>query len=557
MRSDIIKKGPDKAPHRSLFKAMGYIDEELRRPFIGIAAAYNELIPGHIFLDKIAEAVKTGVRIAGGTPALFHTIGVCDGIAMGHEGMKYSLITRELIADSVEAMVRAYQFDGLVIIPNCDKIIPGMLMAAARCNIPTVMVSGGPMLAGGTQKKRLDLTHVFEAVGSFNAGKITEEELTEIECTACPGVGSCSGMFTANSMNCLAESLGIALPGNGTIAAVKGERIALAKKAGIAVMDMVNKDIKARDFMTEKSFKNALTVDMALGCSTNTALHLPAIAREAGVEIGLNLINEVSDHTPHLVSLRPAGNYHIEDLDEAGGIQVVIKELAAKGRIHDDLITVTGKTIKENIAHLKNKDTDVIRSMENPYHPIGGLAALFGNIAPEGSIVKQSAVSDKMLKHSGPAKVFDGEDDAVNAMKAGKIVKGDVVVIRYEGPKGGPGMREMLVPTATIVGMGLDKEVALITDGRFSGATQGAAIGHVSKEAAEGGPIAAIQDGDIIDIDIPNKTMNVRLSDEQIKARMADIRTPIRVYQGALHRYQQLVKSASTGAVLDGAVCER
>ncbi|MDD5456013.1 MAG: dihydroxy-acid dehydratase [Candidatus Margulisbacteria bacterium] len=551
MRSDKVKKGPDKAAHRSLFKSMGYTEEQIKRPLIGIAASYNEVIPGHILLDKVATAVKEGVLMAGGTPMLFHTIGVCDGIAMGHEGMKYSLVTREIVADSVEAMVNAYQFDGLVIIPNCDKIIPGMLMAAARVNIPTVMVSGGPMLVGGDSAKCVDLSHVFEAVGSFNAGKITKEELQHIEDVACPGAGSCSGMFTANSMNCLAESLGIALPGNGTIPAVKGARIALAKNSGVAIMDMVKKDIKAKDMMTLDNFKNALAVDMALGCSTNTALHLPAIANEAGLNISLKLINEISDKTPHLVSLRPAGVYHMQDLDDAGGIQAVIAELAKGKLVKTDLITVTGKTIQENIKNAQTRNKEVIRPLKNPYHKIGGLAALFGNIAPEGAIVKQSAVSEKMSVHSGPAKVFDSEDASVEAMKKGKIKKGDVVVIRYEGPKGGPGMREMLVPTATIVGMGLDKDVALITDGRFSGATQGSAIGHVSPEAALGGPIAAIQDGDIIEINVPKKTLNVKLSDKEIKERLKKAKTPKKNYKGCLGRYVKLVKSASTGAVLE------
>ncbi len=551
MNSDQIKTGPDKAAQRSLIKAMGYSNEEIKRPIIGIAASYNELIPGHIYLDKIADAVKAGIYMAGGTPMLFNTIGVCDGIAMGHEGMKYSLITREIVADSVEAVCKAYQFDGLVIIPNCDKIIPGMLMAAARVNIPTVMISGGPMLSGGTKKRKIDLSHVFEAVGAFNAGKITEDELCWVENKACPGAGSCSGMFTANSMNCLAESLGIALPGNGTIPAVKGERMILAKHAGMAIMNLVAKDIKARDMMAKSSFRNALAVDMALGCSTNTALHIPAIAHEAGIELSLALINEVSDETPHLVSLRPAGLHHMEDFDDAGGVQVVIAELAKKGLFNTDLITATGNTFKQNIANVENLDTEVIRPIETPHHPIGGLAALFGNIAPEGSVVKQSAVAEKMLVHSGPAKVFNSEDDAVAAMKAGKIVKGDVVVIRYEGPKGGPGMREMLVPTATIVGMGLGSDVALITDGRFSGATSGAAIGHVSKEAAEGGPIAALRDGDIIEINIPKKSLNVRLSDEEIAKRLKEVKMPDKKYTGALGRYQKLVTSASTGAVLE------
>ncbi|OGI09471.1 MAG: dihydroxy-acid dehydratase [Candidatus Margulisbacteria bacterium GWF2_35_9] len=550
MRSDQITKGPSRAPHRSLFKAMGYTSEELNRPLIGIAASYNEVIPGHIFLDKVIQAVKDGIYMAGGTPMLFHTIGVCDGIAMGHQGMKYSLITRELVADTVETMCMAYPFDGLVIIPNCDKVIPGMLMASARVNLPTIMVSGGPMLAGGDRNSCIDLSHVFEAAGAFEAGKITQEKLDWIENTACPGAGSCSGMFTANSMNCLSESIGISLPGNGTIPAVKGDRIALAKRSGMAILDLVKKDIKARDLMTMKNFRNALAVDMALGCSTNTALHLPAIANEAGIELTMALINEVSNKIPNITSLRPAGSFHMQDLDDAGGVQAVMAELLEAGLIDGSLMTVTGKSIKENLKNVKVKDRAVIREISNPYHKTGGLAALFGNIAPEGSIVKQSAVKDEMLKHTGPARVFNCEEDAIKAINGGKIVKGDVIVIRYEGPKGGPGMREMLMPTAAIVGAGLDKDVALITDGRFSGATQGSAIGHVSPEAALGGPIAAINEGDIIVIDIPAKTINVKLSDKVIEERLSKIKLPENKYGGCLGRYSRIVKSASTGAVL-------
>jgi len=548
MRSDQVTKGPSRAPHRSLFKSMGYTSEELKRPLIGIAASYSEVIPGHIFLDKVIQAVKDGIYMAGGTPMLFHTIGVCDGIAMGHEGMKYSLVTRELVADSVETMCMGYPFDGLVIIPNCDKIIPGMLMAAGRVNLPTVMVSGGPMLAGGDRNTCIDLSHVFEASGAFAAGKITQEELDWIENTACPGPGSCSGMFTANSMNCLSESIGISLPGNGTIPAVKGDRIAIAKRSGMAVLDLVKKDIKARDLMTMKNFKNALAVDMALGCSTNTALHLPAIANEVGLELTMDLINEISNKTPNITSLRPAGSHHMQDLDDAGGVQAVMAVLLSAGLIDGSLMTVTGKSIKENVKNAKVKDDTVIKSIDNPYHKTGGLAALFGNIAPQGSIVKQSAVKDEMLQHTGPARVFICEEDAIKAINDGEIVKGDVIVICYEGPKGGPGMREMLMPTAAIVGAGLDKYVALITDGRFSGATQGAAIGHMSPEGALGGPISAIKEGDIIEIDIPAKKLNVKLSDNVIAERIAKAIIPARNYGGCLGRYQRNVKSASEGA---------
>ncbi|HAR62732.1 MAG TPA: dihydroxy-acid dehydratase [Candidatus Margulisbacteria bacterium] len=551
MRSDIVKKGPEKAPHRSLFYAMGYTDEEIRRPLIGIANSANEIIPGHIHLDKIVEAVKTGIRMAGGTPVEFSTIGVCDGIAMGHKGMKYSLVSREIIADSVEIVANAHAFDAIVLVPNCDKIIPGMLMAAARVNIPAIVISGGPMLAGNYKGKNIGLDNVFEAVGAHSVGKISDTELCEIEQKACPGCGSCSGMFTANSMNCLVESLGIALPGNGTIPAVYADRIRLAKHSGMKIMELLEKNIKPRDILTKKAFQNALTVDMALGCSTNTALHLPAIAHEAGIEISMKAINEVSETTPHLCSLSPAGHYHIQDLDTAGGIPALVKELSRKNIINIDCLTVTGKTIEENISNVKTLNTDVIRPLENAYHQTGGLVALFGNLAPDGSVVKAAAVDNAMLIHEGPAKVFNSEEEAVKAILDRKIVKGDVVIIRYEGPKGGPGMREMLTPTAVIAGMELDKDVALITDGRFSGATRGASIGHVSPEAKENGPIAAIRNGDIISINIKEKTLNVKLSDSEIQERLQQVQHPeCPIKDGVIGRYASLVTSANTGAVL-------
>ncbi len=551
MKSDIVKKGVEKAPHRALFKAMGYTDEEISRPLIGVANSKSEIIPGHIHLDKITEAVKAGIRMAGGTPVEFGAIGVCDGIAMGHIGMKYSLATRELIADSCEAMGLAHSFDGMVFIPNCDKIVPGMLMAAARINVPAVVVSGGPMLSLNRDGRQLDLNSMFEAVGACKAGKLTEEEVADFEDHACPGCGSCSGMFTANSMNCLTEVLGMGLPGNGTIPAVYAERIRLAKYAGMKVMALVEKDIKPSDILNARTFENALTVDMALGCSTNSVLHLPAIANEVGVEINLDIINDISSKVPNLCKLAPAGHHHIQDLYAAGGVQAVMKELSQKELLHLDLMTVTGKTVGENIQDAKVKDREVIRSIDNPYSKTGGIAILKGNIAPDGAVVKRSAVAAEMLVHKGPARVFDSEDDAIKAIYGGDIHKGDVVIIRYEGPKGGPGMREMLGPTSAIAGMGMDKEVALITDGRFSGASRGASIGHVSPEAMEGGPIAAVREGDIVSIDIHSGKLNVEVSDEEIARRMETWTAPEpRITKGYLGRYARLVSSASTGAIL-------
>ncbi len=551
MRSDVVKKGIERAPHRSLFKAMGYTDEEIRRPLIGVVNSKNEIVPGHIHLDQIAEAVKAGIRMAGGTPVEFGAIGVCDGIAMGHMGMKYSLATRELIADSCEAMGLAHSFDGMVFIPNCDKIVPGMLMAAARINAPAIVISGGPMLSLNRDGKQLDLNSVFEAVGSYKVGKINEEELCDIENSACPGCGSCSGMFTANSMNCLTEVLGMGLTGNGTIPAVYAERIRLAKTAGMKIMELVEKDIKPSDILTPKAFENALAVDMALGCSTNSVLHLPAIANEAGVEINLDIINEISNKVPNLCKLAPSGPYHIQDLYAAGGVQAVMKELTKKNLLNLDLITVTGKTVGENIQNAKILDNEVIRDIENPHSATGGIAILRGNIVPDGAVVKRAGVAKEMLVHKGPARVFDSEDAAIEAIYNGKIVKGDVVIIRYEGPKGGPGMREMLGPTSAIAGMGLDKDVALITDGRFSGATRGASIGHASPEAMEGGPIAAVREGDIISIDITNGKLNVELSNEEIAKRLEEWTAPApKITKGYLGRYSKLVSSASTGAVL-------
>ncbi|OCL27801.1 dihydroxy-acid dehydratase [Orenia metallireducens] len=550
MRSKNVTTKIDKAPQRSLFKAMGLTDEELDKPLVGVCNSVNELIPGHTDLDKIADAAKAGIRMAGGTPLEFGAIGVCDGIAMGHEGMHYSLASREIIADSVETMARAHALDALVLIPNCDKIVPGMLMAAARLNIPTVVVSGGAMLAGRHKGKDIDLNTVFESVAAYQVDKISESELLEVENSACQTCGSCSGMFTANSMNCLTEVLGLGLPGNGTIPAVYADRIRLAKYAGIQVMEMFKKDIKPLDILTEESFDNALKVDMALGCSTNTALHLPAIAHEAGIEFELEAINKVKKEVPHICSLAPAGSHHIQDLHEAGGIPAVMKVLSEEGILNEELITVTGKTIKENLANAKVLDKDVIRDFATAYHAEGGLSFLKGNLAPDGSVVKQAAVADEMLVHEGPARVFDAEQDAVAAIHAGKINPGDVVVIRYEGPKGGPGMREMLTPTSAIAGVGLDKEVALITDGRFSGATRGAAIGHVSPEAMEGGPMAIVEEGDIIQIDIPNGKLNVDLTDEEIQARLDKWEAPEpKIKTGYLSRYARLVTSASTGAV--------
>ena len=551
MKSDIVKKGIEKAPHRALFKAMGYTDEEIRRPLIGVVNSRNEIVPGHIHLDRIAEAVKAGIRMAGGTPVEFGSIGVCDGIAMGHLGMKYSLASRELVADSCEAMGLAHSFDGMVFIPNCDKIVPGMLMAAARINVPSVVISGGPMLSLKRKGVQLDLNSVFEAVGACKAGMMTEEDVCEYEDYACPGCGSCSGMFTANSMNCLTEVLGMGLPGNGTIPAVYAERIRLAKQAGMKVMELVEKGIKPSDILTEKAFENALAVDMALGCSTNSVLHLPAIAGEVGIKINLDIVNEISAKVPNLCRLAPAGPHHVQDLYMAGGVQAVMKELSKKDLLHMDLITVTGKTVRENIKNAEITDNNVIRSIDDPYSTTGGIAVLRGNIAKDGAVVKRSAVADEMLVHRGPARVFDSEDDAIKAIYEGRIKPGDVVVIRYEGPKGGPGMREMLGPTSAIAGMGLDRTVALITDGRFSGASRGASIGHVSPEAMEGGLIAAVRDGDIISIDIPAGRLNAEVPDEELERRMAEWRPPQpRVTTGYLGRYARLVTSASTGAVL-------
>ncbi len=552
MRSDSVNKGAGQAPHRSLFNALGYTKEEMERPLIGIVSSYNEIVPGHMNLDKIADAVKMGVAMAGGTPIVFPAIAVCDGIAMGHLGMKYSLVTRDLIADSTECMAMAHGLDALVCIPNCDKNVPGLLMAAARVNIPTIFVSGGPMLAGKVKGHKTSLSSVFEAVGAQAAGKISLDELAEYEEKACPTCGSCSGMYTANSMNCLTEVLGMGLKGNGTIPAVYSERIRLAKHAGMQIMELLKRDIRPRDIMTKKAFYNALAVDMALGCSTNSMLHLPAIAHEAGVDLNLDIANEISAKTPNLCHLAPAGHTYMEDLNEAGGVYAVMNELNKKGLLYTDLITCTGKTVGENIEGCINLDPEVIRPIENPYSEVGGIAVLKGNIAPDSCVVKRSAVVDEMLVHEGPARVFDCEEDAIAAIKGGKIVSGDVVVIRYEGPKGGPGMREMLSPTSAIAGMGLGSSVALITDGRFSGASRGASIGHVSPEAAVGGPIALIEEGDIIKIDIPANTINVDVSDEVLEARRAkwQPREP-KVKTGYLARYTSLVTSGNRGAVLE------
>ena len=551
MRSDSVNKGAQQAPHRSLFNALGYTKEEMERPLIGIVSSYNEIVPGHMNLDKIANAVKMGVAMAGGTPIMFPAIAVCDGIAMGHVGMKYSLVTRDLIADSTECMAMAHGLDALVCIPNCDKNVPGLLMAAARLNIPTIFVSGGPMLAGKVKGCKTSLSSLFEAVGAQAAGKMTEEEVIEYEEKACPTCGSCSGMYTANSMNCLTEAIGMGLQGNGTIPAVYSERIRLAKHAGMKIMELLEKNIRPRDIMTEKAFYNALAVDMALGCSTNSMLHLPAIAHEAGVDLNLDIANEISAKTPNLCHLAPAGHTYMEDLNEAGGVYAVMNELNKKNLLYTDLITCTGKTVGENIAGCVNTNPEVIRPIENPYSEVGGIAVLKGNIAPDSCVVKRSAVVEEMLVHEGPARVFDCEDDAIVAIKSGKIVSGDVVVIRYEGPKGGPGMREMLNPTSAIAGMGLGSSVALITDGRFSGASRGASIGHVSPEAAVGGPIAFIEEGDIIKIDIPANTINVDVSDEVMKERAAkwQPREP-KIKTGYLARYMAQVTSGNTGAVL-------
>ena len=552
MNSDFIKKGVDRAPNKSLMVALGLTEEEINRPLIGVVCSYNEIVPGHMHLDKIADAVKAGVRMAGGTPIMFPAIAVCDGIAMGHVGMKYSLVTRDLIADSTEAMVIAHQFDGLVMIPNCDKNVPGLLMAAARLNIPTIFCSGGPMLAGHLDDgSRTCLSHMFEAVGAYHAGTMTEEKVNEYIENACPSCGSCSGMYTANSMNCLCEAIGMALPGNGTIPAPLSARIRLAKKAGMQIMELVNRDIRPRDIMTEAAFENADTVDMALGCSTNTMLHLPAIAHECGMELSLDMSNEISSRTPNLCHLAPAGDTFMEDLDRAGGVYAVMKELTKKNLLNLDVITVTGKTMGENLEGVRNKNPEIIRPIENPFSESGGIAVLKGNIAMDGSVVKQSAVAPEMMQHSGPARVFDSEDDAIAAIFGKQINAGDVVVIRYEGPKGGPGMREMLNPTSAIIGMGLGASVALITDGRFSGATRGAAIGHVSPEAAAGGNIALIKEGDIIDIDIKACTMNARVSEEEFAKRRAEWVCPEpRIKTGYAARYAKLVTSADKGAVL-------
>ena len=552
MKSDAVKKGSQQAPHRSLFNALGMTKEEMERPLVGIVSSYNEIVPGHMNLDKIVNAVKQGVAMAGGTPVVFPAIAVCDGIAMGHIGMKYSLVTRDLIADSTEAMAIAHQFDALVMVPNCDKNVPGLLMAAARINVPTVFVSGGPMMAGHINGHKTSLSSMFEAVGSYAAGKITEEELTEFENKACHTCGSCSGMYTANSMNCLTEALGMGLRGNGTIPAVYSERIRLAKHAGMQVMEMYRKNIRPRDIMTKEAILNALTVDMALGCSTNSMLHLPAIAHEIGMDFDISFANEISEKTPNLCHLAPAGPTYIEDLNEAGGVYAVMNELNKKGLLHTDCMTVTGKTVGENIKDCVNLNPEVIRPIDNPYSQTGGLAVLKGNLAPDGGVVKRSAVVEEMMVHEGPARVFDCEEDAIAAIKGGKIVEGDVVVIRYEGPKGGPGMREMLNPTSAIAGMGLGSSVALITDGRFSGASRGASIGHVSPEAAVGGPIALIEEGDIISIDIPNLKLEVKVSDEEMQARKAkwQPRQP-KVTTGYLARYAAMVTSGNRGAILE------
>ena len=551
MKSDSVKKGMQTAPQRSLFNALGMTKEELEKPLVGIVSSYNEIVPGHMNIDKIVEAVKLGVAMAGGTPIVFPAIAVCDGIAMGHVGMKYSLVTRDLIADSTECMALAHAFDALVMVPNCDKNVPGLLMAAARVNVPTVFVSGGPMLAGHVQGKKTSLSSMFEAVGAHAAGKMTEEEVDDYVSHACPTCGSCSGMYTANSMNCLTEAIGMGLKGNGTIPAVYSERIQLAKHAGIKVMELYEKNIRPRDIMTEKAFMNALTVDMALGCSTNSMLHLPAIAHEAGIDLNLDEANAISAKTPNLCHLAPAGHTYIEDLNEAGGVYAVMNELNKKGLLHTDLITATGKTVGENIEGCINKNPEVIRPVENPYSETGGIAVLKGNLAPDSAVVKRSAVVDEMLVHEGPARVFDCEEDAIDAIKNGKIVAGDVVVIRYEGPKGGPGMREMLNPTSAIAGMGLGSSVALITDGRFSGASRGASIGHVSPEAAVGGPIALVEEGDQIRIDIPANKLELAVSDEVLAERRKNWqpREP-KITTGYLARYANLVTSGNTGAIL-------
>ena len=552
MRSDVVKKGIQHAPHRSLFNALGFTKEEMQKPLIGVVSSYNEIVPGHIHLDKIVDAVKMGVAMAGGVPLMFPAIAVCDGIAMGHKGMNYSLVTRDLVADSTEAVAMAHQFDALVMVPNCDKNVPGLLMAAARLNIPTIFVSGGPMLAGRVNGKKTSLSSMFEAVGAYNAGKMTGEEVEEYENKACASCGSCSGMYTANSMNCLTEAIGMGLKGNGTVPAPYSERIRLAKQAGMKIMELLEKDIRPRDIMTKEAFENALTVDMALGCSTNTMLHIPAIAHEAGIELDIELANEISDRTPNLCHLAPAGPTYMEDLNEAGGVYAVMNELDKKELLHRDLITVTGKTIGENIKSSINRDQDVIRSIDNPYSENGGIAVLKGNLAPDTGVVKRSAVDTSMLKFQGPARVFDSEEEAIEAIMGGKIVEGDVVVIRYEGPKGGPGMREMLNPTSAIMGMGLGSSVALITDGRFSGASRGACIGHVSPEAAVGGNIALVKEGDIIKIDINANLLDFDVTDEELAKRRAEWkpREP-KITTGYLSRYVSMVSSGNKGAILE------
>ncbi len=552
MRSDKMKKGIERAPHRSLMKAMGYTDEEIKRPIIGVANSFNEIIPGHIHLRQVVDAVKAGIRMAGGTPVEFGGIGVCDGIAMNHLGMRYSIASRELIADSVEVMAQAHPFDGLVVVPSCDKITPGMIMAILRLNIPAIVVTGGPMLTGNWHGKKVNLISVFEGIGEVRSGKMTEEELCSLEDEACPTCGSCAGMFTANSMNCLSEALGLALPGNGTIPAVSAKRYRLAKKTGMKIMELVERDLKPRDIATNEAFKNAIAVDMALGCSTNTVLHVPAIAHEAKVDLPLDVFNEMSTKTPHLCSMIPAGPNSLYDLDLAGGIQAVMNELYKTGVINGDVMTVSGKRAKENFSASPVRDHEVIRPVDNPYHKEGGIAILYGNLAPEGSVVKQSAVAQEMLKHKGPARVFESEDEAYEAILAGRINPGDVVVIRYEGPKGGPGMPEMLSPTSAIVGMGLDRQVALLTDGRFSGGTKGAAIGHISPEAADGGPIGLVQEGDIISIDIPARRLDLEVDEAELEKRRAAWKEPEpRIKEGYLARYARMVSSGAKGAIVE------
>lgn len=552
MRSDIMKKGVARLPHRSIFKSLGYTDEEIRKPIIGVVNSVNELIPGHMHLDSIAGAVKAGIRIAGGTPQEFSTIGVCDGVAMNHIGMKYSLATREIIADSIEAVSMAHPFDGLVLIPSCDKIVPGMIMAALRLNIPSIVISGGPMLAGKFKGEDIDYSTCYEAIGKYKKGKYTDEDLREIEEEACPTCGSCSGMFTANSMNCLSEAIGIALPGNGTIPAVYSKRLRLAKAAGMKIMELINKNIKPKDIVTIDAVKNALAVDMALGCSTNTILHLPAIANEAGVDFNLEMVNEISNRTPNLCRLSPAGKHHLEDLYSAGGVEAVMNELLKNGLINGELGTVSGEKVKENISGSKILNKEVIREVSNPYIKDGGIAILWGNLAPEGCVVKKAAVDPSMYHHKGKARVFNSEEESLEAIMNGKINSGDVIIIRYEGPKGGPGMREMLAPTSAIAGIGLDREVVLITDGRFSGATRGASIGHVSPEAQDGGPICIVEEGDFIEINIPENKINLLLSDEEIERRMKSWQPPtIKIKEGYLARYSRLVTSAAKGAILE------